>query len=80
MAAQAPASSPVPPPAGAAPSVCSAYWNSPSAGTLYADITGPAVLDADGTFPGSGDSPLAAIYAAVQRLNERTGAVVVRLE
>jgi hypothetical protein len=29
---------------------------------------------------GSGDSPLAAIYAAVHRLNERTGAVVVRLE
>jgi hypothetical protein len=29
---------------------------------------------------GRGDSPLAAIYAAVQRLNERSGAVVVRLE
>jgi hypothetical protein len=29
---------------------------------------------------GSGDSPLAAIYAAVHRLNERSGAVVVRLE
>jgi hypothetical protein len=29
---------------------------------------------------GSGDSPLAAIYAAVQRLNERSGAVVVRLD
>ena len=29
---------------------------------------------------GRGDSPLAAIYAAVHRLNERTGAVVVRLE
>jgi hypothetical protein len=29
---------------------------------------------------GTGDSPLAAIYEAVQRLNERSGAVVVRLE
>ncbi|MEI7704366.1 MAG: hypothetical protein WCK73_07185 [Deltaproteobacteria bacterium] len=29
---------------------------------------------------GRGDSPLAAIYDAVHRLNERTGAVVVRLE
>jgi len=29
---------------------------------------------------GTGDSPLAAIYDAVQRLNERSGAVVVRLE
>jgi hypothetical protein len=29
---------------------------------------------------GTGDSPLAAIYAAVQRLNERSGARVVRLD
>jgi hypothetical protein len=29
---------------------------------------------------GRGDSPLAALYAAVHRLNERSGAVVVRLE
>jgi len=29
---------------------------------------------------GTGDSPLAAIYDAVQRLNERSGAVVVHLE
>jgi len=29
---------------------------------------------------GSGDSPLAAIYEAVARLNERAGAVLVRLE
>jgi hypothetical protein len=29
---------------------------------------------------GRGDSPLAAIYDAVHRLNERSGAVVVRLE
>jgi len=29
---------------------------------------------------GQGDSPLAAIYEAVQRLNERSGAEVVRLE
>ncbi|HEY7726073.1 MAG TPA: hypothetical protein VH880_12110 [Anaeromyxobacteraceae bacterium] len=29
---------------------------------------------------GSGDSLLAAIYAAVERLNERAGAVLVRLD
>jgi hypothetical protein len=29
---------------------------------------------------GSGDSPLAALYAAVERLNDRAGSVVVRLE
>jgi hypothetical protein len=29
---------------------------------------------------GSGDSPLQAIYAAVERLNDRAGAIVVRLE
>jgi hypothetical protein len=29
---------------------------------------------------GKGDSPLAALYDAVHRLNERSGAVVVRLE
>lgn len=29
---------------------------------------------------GAGDSPLAAIYQAVERLNERAGAIVVRLE
>jgi hypothetical protein len=29
---------------------------------------------------GAGDSPLAAIYAAVERLNERAGAIVVRLD
>lgn len=29
---------------------------------------------------GAGESPLQAIYAAVQRLNERAGAVVVRLD
>ncbi len=29
---------------------------------------------------GAGESPLQAIYAAVQRLNERSGAVVVRLD
>jgi len=29
---------------------------------------------------GAGDSPLAAIYAAVQRLNDRAGAIVVRLD
>jgi len=29
---------------------------------------------------GKGDSPLAAIYSAVQRLNERSGAEVVRLD
>jgi hypothetical protein len=29
---------------------------------------------------GAGDSPLQAIYAAVERLNERSGAIVVRLD
>jgi hypothetical protein len=29
---------------------------------------------------GVGDSPLAALYAAVQRLNERAGAIVVDLD
>jgi len=29
---------------------------------------------------GTGDSPLAALYAAVERLNQRSGAIVVRLE
>jgi hypothetical protein len=29
---------------------------------------------------GTGDSPLAALYAAVERLNDRAGAIVVRLE
>jgi len=47
-------------------------------------VTGPTVRRRRTGSPrsatGSGDSPLAAIYAAVQRLNERTGAVVVRLE
>jgi hypothetical protein len=29
---------------------------------------------------GSGDSPLQAIYAAVERMNERAGAIVVRID
>jgi hypothetical protein len=29
---------------------------------------------------GTGDSPLQAIYAAVERLNERAGAIVVQLD
>jgi hypothetical protein len=29
---------------------------------------------------GQGDSPLAAIYAAVERMNERSGAIVVRID
>jgi len=29
---------------------------------------------------GTGDSPLAALYAAVERMNERAGAVVVHLD
>ncbi len=29
---------------------------------------------------GVGDSPLAALYAAVERLNDRAGAIVVRLD
>ena len=47
-------------------------------------VTGPTARRRRAGSPrsatGSGDSPLAAIYAAVHRLNERTGAVVVRLE
>jgi len=47
-------------------------------------VSGPATRRRRAGSPrsatGSGDSPLAAIYAAVHRLNERTGAVVVRLE
>jgi hypothetical protein len=47
-------------------------------------VTGPTARRRPAGAPrsasGSGDSPLAAIYAAVHRLNERTGAVVVRLE
>ena len=29
---------------------------------------------------GAGDSPLAALYAAVERLNDRAGAILVRLD
>jgi hypothetical protein len=47
-------------------------------------VAGPAARRRRGggarSATGSGDSPLAAIYAAVERLNERAGAVVVRLD
>jgi hypothetical protein len=46
-------------------------------------VTGPSVRRkpaAPRSATGSGDSPLAAICAAVDRLNERAGAVVVRLD
>jgi len=60
-------------------------WPDPLHGRAGARIvTGPTSRRRRAGSPrsatGSGDSPLAAIYAAVQRLNERTGAVVVRLE
>jgi hypothetical protein len=47
-------------------------------------VAGPSARRRRGEAPrsasGSGDSLLAAIYAAVERLNERSGAVVVRLD
>ncbi len=47
-------------------------------------VTGPAARPRRASTPrsatGSGDSPLAAIYAAVERLNERAGAIVVPLD
>jgi hypothetical protein len=37
-------------------------------------VTGPRSAS------GMGDSPLAALYAAVERMNERSGAIVVQLD
>jgi hypothetical protein len=47
-------------------------------------VTGPAARPRRSGTPrsatGAGDSPLAALYAAVERLNHRAGAIVVRLD
>ena len=47
-------------------------------------VAGPSVRRRRNASPrsatGSGDSPLQAIYAAVERLNERSGAIVVPLD
>lgn len=47
-------------------------------------VSGPGSKPRRATTPrsatGAGDSPLAAIYAAVQRLNERAGSIVVQLD
>ncbi len=47
-------------------------------------VSGPAARTGRGCAPrsasGSGDSPLAAIYAAVQRMNHRAGALLVRVD
>jgi hypothetical protein len=47
-------------------------------------VTGPSARRRRTGVPrsanGSGDSPLQALYAAVERLNERAGAEVIRLD
>ncbi len=47
-------------------------------------VAGPSAKKRRGDVPASatgvGDSPLQAIYAAVERLNERAGAIVVPLD
>jgi hypothetical protein len=47
-------------------------------------VAGPSVRRRKAERPrsasGIGDSPLAALYAAVERLNERSGAIVVHLD
>ena len=47
-------------------------------------VPGPAARHRRSAVPrsasGSGESPLQALYAAVERLNDRAGAIVVRLE
>jgi hypothetical protein len=47
-------------------------------------VAGPSAKRRGGTTPqsatGVGDSPLQAIYAAVERLNERAGAILVPLD
>jgi hypothetical protein len=47
-------------------------------------VAGPSAKKRRGETPqsatGVGDSPLQAIYAAVERLNERSGAIVVPLD
>jgi hypothetical protein len=60
-------------------------WPDALSGRAGARIAGGAATRARrGRAPppatGVGDSPLAALYAAVERLNERAGAILVRLE
>jgi hypothetical protein len=60
-------------------------WPDTARGQAGARIaTGPDGRRRSGRPPrsaiGQGDSPLAAIYSAVQRLNERAGAVLVELD
>jgi antitoxin (DNA-binding transcriptional repressor) of toxin-antitoxin stability system len=46
-------------------------------------VAGPAArrrAQAPRSASGSGDSPLQAIYAAVERMNERSGAIVVPID
>ena len=47
-------------------------------------VSGPSARPRRASTPrsatGSGDSPLQAIYAAVERLNERAGSIVVQLD
>jgi hypothetical protein len=46
-------------------------------------VAGPSAkkrASAPRSVSGQGDSPLAAIYAAVERMNERSGAIVVALD
>ncbi len=59
-------------------------WPDPLKGRAAARIVaGPSAKRRSGhlrSVTGAGDSPLQAIYAAVDRLNERSGAIVVRLD
>jgi hypothetical protein len=60
-------------------------WPDPARGVAGARImTSPSSRSRRSGVPasasGQGDSPLAAIYAAVQRLNEKAGAELVRLD
>jgi hypothetical protein len=46
-------------------------------------VAGPSAkkrASAPRSVSGQGDSPLAAIYAAVERMNERSGAIVVAID
>jgi hypothetical protein len=60
-------------------------WPDAASGRAGARIvTGPGAKRRRTALPrsatGAGDSPLAAIYQAVERLNERAGAILVRLD
>ena len=59
-------------------------WPDPLSGRASARIVaGPSARRSRSgprSASGFGDSPLAALYAAVERMNERAGAVIVRLD